>query len=201
MVSSASMQSVNDVALKEWAVICRELAEGRQFIVLRKGGIREPARGFNVEHSEFFLFPTYVHQNEDELIDAARAGLPEVARSAPPGGLLHLDLYARVAAAIEVTDLEALRRLDGHHALAWSAVERRFNYRRPGLHVIALQMFRLSEPIRVENLARYDGCRSWVALESAYPTAGCQPVLPESEFRRRFLALEAALGCSLPIRQ
>jgi len=195
------MQPVNDVALKEWAVICRELAEGRQFIVLRKGGIREPARGFGVEHNEFFLFPTYVHQNEDELIDAARAALPEVVRSAPPGGILHLDLYARVAAVIEVTDLEPLRRLDGHHALAWTAVERRFNYRRPGLHVIALQMFRLSEPIRVENLARYDGCRSWVALESAYPTAGCQPVLAETEFQRRLLAVRASLGYSLPIRQ
>src|SRR5260370_36430861 len=117
MVASGSMESVNDVALKEWAVICRDLAEGRQFIALRKGGIREPARGFNVEHSEFFLFPTYVHQNEDELIDAARVGLPEVARSAPPGGLLHLDLYARVAAVIEFTPLLALRPLAGPPAL------------------------------------------------------------------------------------
>jgi hypothetical protein len=195
------MLVVNDVALKEWAVICRELAEGRQVIILRKGGIREPRTGFSVEHQEFFLFPTYVHQNEDELVGAARAALSDVERSAPPGGLLHLDLYARVAAVIEVSDLEALRRLDGHHALAWSAVERRFNYRRPGLHVVALQMFRLFEPIRVENLARYDGCRSWVALESACPTAGCQPILPETEFQRRFLALEASLGCSLPIRK
>jgi hypothetical protein len=195
------MQPANDVALKEWAVICRELAEGRQFMVLRKGGIREPARGFSVEHHEFFLFPTYVHQNEDELIEAARAALPDVRRSAPPGGRLHLDLYAQVAAVIEITDLEALRRLDGHHSLAWSAVERRFNYRRPGLHVIALQVFRLSEPIRVANLARYDGCRSWVALESAYPTAGCQPVLPDTEFQRRVQALRASLGGSLPIRQ
>ena len=195
------MQAVNDVALKEWAMICRELAEGRQLIVLRKGGIREPARGFNVEHSEFFLFPTYVHQNEDELIDGARAALPDVMRTAPPGGVVRLDLYARVAAVIEVADLDALRRLDGHHALAWNAVERRFNYRRPGLHVIALQVFRLSEPIRAENSARYDGCRSWVTLESAYATAGCRPVLPETEFQRRLRSLEASLGYSLPIRQ
>jgi hypothetical protein len=195
------MQPVNDIALKEWAVICRELGEGRQFIVLRKGGIREPGSGFSVEHNEFFLFPTYVHQNGDELIDAARATLPDVERTAPPAGLLHLDLYAQVAAVIEVTDLEALRRLDGQHALAWSAVEWRFNYRRQGLHVMALRIFRLAEPVRLTNLARYDGCRSWVALESAYPIAGCQPVLPETEFQRRFLALQASLGCSLPIRQ
>ncbi len=201
MVSSALMLATNDVALKEWAVICRELAEGRQFIVLRKGGIREPARGFSVEHNEFFLFPTYVHQNEDELIDSARARLPDVERTAPPAGLLHLDLYAQVAAVIEVTDLEALRRLDGQHVLSWGAVERRFNYRRPGLHVMALRIFRLSERVRLTNLARYDGCRSWVALESAHPTAGCQPVLPETEFQRRLLAIRASLGYSPPVRQ
>lgn len=192
------MRTVNDVALKEWAVICRELAEGRQFIVLRKGGIREPAAGFSVDHDEFFLFPTYVHQREDELIDVARAALPDV--DTPPGGVVQLDLYAEVATAIEVTDLETLRRLDGQHALAWAAVERRFNYRRAGLHVIALRIFRFSEPLRVENLARYDGCRSWVALESAHPTAGCHPVLPETEFQSRLLALYESLG-SRPIQR
>jgi hypothetical protein len=46
------------LASKEWAVICRELAAGRQMVLLRKGGIREPAKGFGVEHREFFLFPT-----------------------------------------------------------------------------------------------------------------------------------------------
>lgn len=175
-------------------MICRALAEGRQVIVLRKGGIREPAAGFTVERNEFFLFPTYVHQNEDELIDDARAALPDVARTAPPGGVVQLDLYAEVAAAIEITGLDALQRLDGQHALAWPAVERRFNYRRAGLHVIALRIFQLPAPLTVENLARYDGCRSWVPLESAYPTAGGHPVLPETEFERRLLALHESLG-------
>jgi len=201
MVSSVSMLAMNDVALKEWAVVCRELGEGRHIIVLRKGGIREPARGFTVEHQEFFLFPTYVHQNEDELIDAARATLPDVARAAPPAGLLHLDLYAQAAEVIEITDLEALRRLGGQHALAWGAVERRFNYRHAGLHVLALRIFRLSEALRIGNLARYDGCRSWVPLERAYPTSGCHPVLPETEFQRRVLSFRASLGCSTPTRQ
>jgi hypothetical protein len=39
------------VALKEWAVICQALAEGRQTILLRKGGIAEPGGAFRVEHS------------------------------------------------------------------------------------------------------------------------------------------------------
>jgi hypothetical protein len=189
------MLAVNDVALKEWAVICRKLADGHHILLVRKGGIREPRTGFSVEHNEFFLFPTYFHQTEDELIQAARAALPDVTRAVPPAGLVHLDLYAQVTEVIDVTDLDALRRLDGQHALAWDAVARRFNYRRPGLHVMALRIFRLSAPLRIENLARYDGCRSWVSLESAYPTAGCRPVLPETEFQRRVLAFRASLGC------
>ena len=191
---SASMRSANGVALKEWAVICRELGRGRQIVLLRKGGIREPSRGFTVEHGEFFLFPTYVHQNEDELIETARAALPDVARAAPPGGILRLDLHATVAAVIEVSDLDALRRLDGQHALAWPAVERRFHYRRPGLHVLALRVFRLPQPLAVPNLARYDGCRSWVPLGFEHPLDGCEPVLPDEEFQRRVRALQNALA-------
>src|SRR5712692_2409966 len=201
MLSSTLMRATNGIALKEWAVLCRELGEGRQILLLRKGGIREPVKGFSVERDEFFLFPTYVHQNGDELSAGARAALPDVERAAPPAGLLRLELYASVAAVSEVTDLEALRRLDGQHALAWAAVERRFHYRRPGLHVIALRVFRLPQPLAVPNLARYDGCRSWVALESEYPPTGCQPVLTDVDFHRRLLALEDALAFSPPSKR
>ncbi len=192
------MRASNGIALKEWAVLCQELGEGRQILLLRKGGIREPVKGFSLERDEFFLFPTYVHQNGNELSAGARAALPDVERAAPPAGLLRLELYASVAAVAEATDLNALRRLDGQHALAWSAVERRFHYRRPGLHVIAVRAHRLPQPLVVPNLARYDGCRSWVPLESEYPTTDCHAVLTESEFRRRLAQLEEALEQSLP---
>jgi len=45
-------------ALKEWAVTCRALAEGRQAILLRKGGIGEAGGAFQVEHTRFWLLPT-----------------------------------------------------------------------------------------------------------------------------------------------
>jgi len=194
------MRTASRVALKEWAVLCQELGEGREVVLLRKGGIREPAKGFSVEHDEFFLFPTYVHQNADELSDSARAALPDVNRAAPLASLLRLELYATVAASTEVTELGLLRRLDGQHALAWPAVERRFHYRRPGLHVIAVRVYRLPQPLIVPNVARYDGCRSWVPLESEYPTTGCQPVLAEIEFHQRLSTIQQALGSPLSLR-
>jgi hypothetical protein len=191
------MLAANRMALKEWAVICAELAAGRQTILLRKGGIREPSRGFTIEHREFFLFPTYGHQNEDELVDRARQALPDIVRQAPPAGELRLQLYATVEAAIELSSLEPLRRLEGHHVLAWPAVERRFHYRRPGLHVIALRVYRLEEPVVVPHLFRYDGCRSWVELDSALPITGASPVLDDRSFRRRMAALQESLGVDL----
>ncbi len=44
------MLASNAVALKEWAVICHELAAGRQIALLRKGGIRDATQGFTIEH-------------------------------------------------------------------------------------------------------------------------------------------------------
>jgi hypothetical protein len=188
------MLMTNRVALKEWAVVCAELAAGRQTILLRKGGIREPSRGFTVEHREFFLFPTYVHEREQELTETARLTLPEIARRAPPAGELHLELYAVVELAIDVATLDPLRRLEGQHVLAWPAVERRFHYRRPGLHVIAPRVYRLPEPLVVPNLLRYDGCRSWVGLEAELPATGARPVLDDVSFHQRMASLRDALG-------
>ena len=53
------------VAFKEWAVTVRALAEGEQLITLRKGGIRKEDRQFEIEHEQFFLYPTFDHQRHD----------------------------------------------------------------------------------------------------------------------------------------
>ncbi len=193
------MLAASAVALKEWAVICHELAAGRQIARLRKGGIRDASSGFAVEHREFFLFPTYVHEAADELVDTARPVLSEVSQRVPPAGELHVELYAVVEAAIEVATLEPLRRLQGQHILAWSAVERRFHYRRPGLHVLALRIYRLPRALVTPYLFRYDGCRSWVTLESELPVAGAWPALDDPSFARKMGALREALAVDHPV--
>ena len=40
-------------ALKEWAIVCKALEEGRQVLLLRKGGIMEYRQGFEVKHEQF----------------------------------------------------------------------------------------------------------------------------------------------------
>ncbi len=53
------------IAFKEWAVTVRALAEGEQLLTLRKGGIREENKHFELEHERFFLYPTFDHQHNN----------------------------------------------------------------------------------------------------------------------------------------
>ena len=65
------MQASQQMAFKEWAAICAALGDGRQSLIVRKGGIHEGREGFRVAHDEFWLFPTGFHQQRDEIIPEA----------------------------------------------------------------------------------------------------------------------------------
>ena len=70
------------IAFKEWAVTVRALAEGEQLLTLRKGGIREPDKHFQLEYDRFFLYPTFDHQRAD-LVRASHQ--PELSRALEEG--------------------------------------------------------------------------------------------------------------------
>src|ERR687884_2014714 len=70
------------IAFKEWAVTVRALAEGEQLITLRKGGIREENKHFEIEHDRFFLYPTFDHQ-QDKLVRESHR--PELSRALEEG--------------------------------------------------------------------------------------------------------------------
>src|ERR671924_1639111 len=61
---SAELQPM-PVGFKEWALTVRALAEGEQLVTLRKGGIREENRHFELAHERFFLYPTFDHQRNN----------------------------------------------------------------------------------------------------------------------------------------
>ena len=70
------------IAFKEWAVTVRALAEGEQLVTLRKGGIREPEKHFQLEYDRFFLYPTFDHQRADLVRESHR---PELTRALEEG--------------------------------------------------------------------------------------------------------------------
>ena len=70
------------IAFKEWAVTVRALSEGEQLLTLRKGGIREEDKHFELEHEQFFLYPTFDHQRNDLVRESHH---PELRRALEEG--------------------------------------------------------------------------------------------------------------------
>ncbi|MBI5757751.1 MAG: DUF1802 family protein [Planctomycetales bacterium] len=189
------MLPANCIAFKEWAVICAALADGRQSLIVRKGGIQEGPSGFRVEHREFWLFPTYLHQKPEALADESRPLLDRVQGEQPAAGAVHLGLYAVVEDVVSVTDESLLTRLTGLHVWSHRTLSERFHYRRPGLFVLTVRMYRLPNPIVIPDSPHFAGCRTWIDLPSEPPlsTAGLMPVVSDKEFARQRQAIQAAV--------
>lgn len=184
-----------EYAFKEWAVVVDALGEGRQTVILRKGGIQEEGRVFRPEHREFFLFPTFEHQNEEDLVPEARFRLKEIQSRAPrPNDAIPIHYFAVLEESCKGADLAAIRSLRECHILSEPAIDKRFLWGRDkALHVLAVRVFRLREMFALKQVPSYSGCKSWVKLEEDIPTHGAEPVLSESQHQAKMGALAPLL--------
>jgi hypothetical protein len=180
-------------AFKEWAVICRALAEGRQTLILRKGGIEEKGDTFEVEHIRFWLYPTYLHQKADALVPEAAPLLEQTLKDRPPEGVVRLSHFAEVAGIYQLHDIVGALKLTGLHLWSLETVEQRFVYRRPGLYVLPVRVYKAARPVDLVETPAYAGCRSWVELDQELPTEGAVPVLGDADFRKFLGTLEDRL--------
>jgi hypothetical protein len=169
-------------AFKEWAVICRALADGWQALILRKGGIAESDGVFRVEHTRFWLYPTYVHQQKDGITPAMVSLLEQVEAERSPQDIVRLTHFAEVAGIYHVHDLVGAWRLEGLHGWSQETVRARFEYRGPGLYVLPVRVYRASQVFKLPETANYAGCRSWVELDRELSTEGATPVLSDKAF-------------------
>ena len=186
-----------NAALKEWAIVCRALADGRQTLLIRKGGLEEIKQGFQVTHRDFWLFPTQVHQKAADLIPAIHAEFDEVQAARVDPTTIPFELYATMEDVVKVMDLDRLRSLEDCHILSWDCVASRFNYRNtPGVHVMTLRVYRRPQAISLKNTPGYDGCVSWVELDQALDTEGCTPVVSDVEFNARMADVRARLAAA-----
>src|SRR6187401_2490736 len=104
------------VALKEWASVCAALDHGRQIVLLRKGGIYESAGEFELEHGEFLLFPTFLHQNKSMLKPGAQHGVESL--TAEPEEIV-ISSAAVVSDIIQLKSRAQMDALDDEHI--WTA--------------------------------------------------------------------------------
>ena len=152
-------------AFKEWAVICRALASGRQDVILRKGGIVEPGGAFRPEYARFLLLPTFLHQSAESLVPEARDLLVGIDDDRPPEGTVVFRHGAFVRAAHRITDRRALDAYRDRHVWAESVVDERFHRWQDELHVLEVAVTPLPSPVVLPWQESYGGCRSWVELE------------------------------------
>ncbi len=173
-------------ALKEWAVVCDLLWEGKCRILLRKGGIHEekgPGR-FSLDHERFAFYPAWEHQWPEGVKPPYRARVQTF--DAEPAEVTFRAVGEVTERSIwRVPSRDAFDRLDDLHPWAAPQVDIRFNYKpdRP-LYLVAPRVYRLVEPVTAPNRDAYMGCRSWVPLEpgDAVDDRGAVPAVDDAEF-------------------
>ncbi|TDG00635.1 DUF1802 family protein [Paenibacillus piri] len=184
-------------ALKEWAVAIEALRSGRQIILMRKGGIREETKDFQVESESFYLFPTYEHQNMRLIKPEFEHRLDETLNGwSIQDTEVTIRCYAKLAEDILIHDEEQLAKLGGLHIWTDSFAGERLKWKRANpLHVLLLRVYELDTPVRLPIVPSYTGCKSWIQLESdALAQASRSPVLDERAFAAAAGTVRQALG-------
>jgi hypothetical protein len=181
-------------AFKEWAVVCRALADGRQSLLLRKGGIGEEGGDFRVEHNRFWLYPTYVHQQRGGITAEALPLLEQAEAERPAQGVLRLTHFAEVVGVHHCRDLAGPLRLTGLHVWSPETVRSRFAYRTPGLFVLVVRVFAVQAAVVLPETPEYAGCKSWVDLGRELSTEAATPLLEEVAFGPRAYEIRRLLA-------
>jgi hypothetical protein len=183
------------IALKEWSIVCKALEEGKQMLLLRKGGIMEYRKGFEVKHNEFLLYPTFEHQSVESIKDDYKEKLNEIieeqnkynksksnSSSSNNNNRKKIDidnknfntannniikLLAKVEDVIEVSDKLILSELRDYHIWSDEYVTMRMNYNpsKP-MNVLLLRIYKLRKPLIVDINDKWAGCKSWINIET-----------------------------------
>lgn len=163
-------------AFKEWAIVCASIERGETSLIFRKGGIAEGSKGFQFKYRQFFLFPTYFHEQIE------RTRLSGDYNLAPRKDCVAISVLAEVEFALVVRDLSAIHELKQLHVLQSTVLEERFRYdKQAGLHVAFLRAFRISPVWELPFHPSYGGCRSWITLPDPPSHLRKETVLSDEE--------------------
>lgn len=169
------------IALKEWAIICKALEDGRQILLLRKGGIMEYRKGFEVKHNEFLLYPTFEHQSMESIKAEYKEKLKEILEEQNKYTRKEIDndnknsdinntniikLFAKVEDVVEISDKVTLSKLRDHHIWSDEYVMMRMNYNpsKP-MSILLLRIYKIKKPLKIYINDKWSGCKSWIDIE------------------------------------
>jgi hypothetical protein len=156
-------RSLTQPALKEWSAAVHAMLDGRQTVLLRKGGIHE--KRFRLDSSHFLFFPTVAHSHAQRVRPEHRQLLAPSADDSTPTDIV-LRAGAKVVAAVEVNQPERLEEIEPLHIWTQKSVrDDRLDFRpKHRLTVLVVQVSPLLEPERLPRKPEYAGCTSWVPL-------------------------------------
>jgi hypothetical protein len=139
------------------------LLDGRQTVLLRKGGIGE--KRFTVTASRFLLFPTVAHSHAERVRPEHRDLLPAATDDSTEDTIV-IRAGAAVVDTIEVNRPESLESIAQHHIWTGESVRAdRLDFRpRHRLTALVVQACPLTRPVRLSRTPDYAGCTSWVQL-------------------------------------
>jgi hypothetical protein len=191
-----SVEVSNHVALKDWAVTIQALLEGRQIMLLRKGGIVEETRDFELISPRFYLMPAYEHQKLHLLKSGEQQRLEKVLKGWQPESLeMTLEAFGEVTDDIEITDQETLDRLRDFHIWTDTFAEERLKWKRKKpLHLLLVRVYRLEEKLELPMRPEYTGCKSWVTLEQGTIQRQAVPVFSDEEYEAQAQRIIEALS-------
>lgn len=158
-------------ALKEWGAVAAALLDGRQTVLLRKGGIHE--KRFQVSPpgvrpqagQGFVLFPTVAHSHAERVRPAHRDVLALGARDVGEDAFT-VRCGLTLVEVVDVQRTEGLAAIEDLHI--WTAESIRtdridFRPKHP-LRAMVVRAHELPQPVRLERVEAYGGCRSWLDL-------------------------------------
>lgn len=182
MADTTTTTTATTLALKEWGAVVHALLDGRQTVLLRKGGIRE--KRFDVASDRFVLFPTVAHAHaervrpgHDDLLAAGTLDNDEDA------GTFVVRAGVELVAVIPATDAGAVAALTDLHIWTREHVEERLAFRpKHPLQVLVVNAVALPEPMTLERIPAYGGCSSWVDLPLTWRGEG-QPTNSDDHLR------------------
>jgi hypothetical protein len=155
-------------ALKEWATIVKALEQGKQTVILRKGGILETASGFNIKSKKFFLFPTWEHQETKHVKPEFHDFLNDVLNKKPDEGFNKITSYAKILYEKDIECNDIINDLSSFHVWSDEYIQERRNWmpEKP-IKAIFLKTIKIPE-FNLSLKPEFSGCKSWIELNSNF---------------------------------
>ncbi len=176
MVSQLKITS----AFKEWNSVVEALGHGEQIIILRKGGIIEDEGYFYPKEKHFLLFPTQTHERKELL----KKVYPN--ESVIDGSVL-IKYWAETKWAGQIFSEAEIKALDPYHIWKEEVVLERFHrWNEDKVWCLVVRVYKFKNPIRIELIPDYAGCKSWINIIEEVPVRDSEPVIGDSEFEKNF---------------